>query len=75
VRFAKDGLGAVETVYLRGYSGVKILGRWYAVDIRMLVWEQSALREQRARITCVLREAEEWALLDELLASVRESCQ
>jgi hypothetical protein len=29
VRFAKDGSGAVETVYLRGYSGVKILGRWY----------------------------------------------
>ena len=29
VRFAKDGTGAVETVYLRGYSGVKILGRWY----------------------------------------------
>lgn len=29
VRWAKDGSGAVETVYLRGYSGVKILGRWY----------------------------------------------
>lgn len=29
VRFAKDGSGAVETVYLRGYSGVKVLGRWY----------------------------------------------
>lgn len=29
VRFAKDGSGAVETVYLRGYAGVKILGRWY----------------------------------------------
>jgi hypothetical protein len=29
VRFAKDGTGAVETVYVRGYSGVKILGRWY----------------------------------------------
>jgi hypothetical protein len=29
VRFAKDGSGAVETVYVRGYSGVKILGRWY----------------------------------------------
>jgi hypothetical protein len=29
VRFAKDGTGSVETVYVRGYSGVKILGRWY----------------------------------------------
>jgi hypothetical protein len=29
VRFAKDGSGAVETVYVRGYSGVKILDRWY----------------------------------------------
>jgi hypothetical protein len=29
VRFAKDGTGAVETVYVRGYSGVKVLGRWY----------------------------------------------
>jgi hypothetical protein len=29
VRFAKDGTGAVETVYVRGFSGVKILGRWY----------------------------------------------
>ncbi len=29
VRFAKDGSGSVETVYVRGYSGVKILGRWY----------------------------------------------
>ncbi len=29
VRFAKDGSGGVETVYLRGYSGIKILGRWY----------------------------------------------
>lgn len=29
VRFAKDGTGSVETVYVRGFSGVKILGRWY----------------------------------------------
>jgi hypothetical protein len=29
VRYAKDGTGTVETVYLRGYSGIKILGRWY----------------------------------------------
>jgi hypothetical protein len=29
VRYAKDGSGSVETVYVRGYSGVKILGRWY----------------------------------------------
>ncbi len=29
VRYAKDGTGSVETVYLRGYSGVKVLGRWY----------------------------------------------
>ncbi len=29
MRFAKDGTGAVETVYVRGFSGVKILGRWY----------------------------------------------
>jgi hypothetical protein len=29
VRYARDGSGTVETVYLRGYGGVKILGRWY----------------------------------------------
>jgi hypothetical protein len=29
VRYAKDASGSVETVYLRGLSGVKILGRWY----------------------------------------------
>jgi hypothetical protein len=29
VRYAKDGSGSVETVYFRGLSGVKILGRWY----------------------------------------------
>jgi hypothetical protein len=29
VHFAKDGSGGVETVEVRGYSGVKILGRWY----------------------------------------------
>ncbi len=29
VRYAKDGSGTVETVYLRGLSGVKVLGRWY----------------------------------------------
>ena len=29
VKFAKDGCGGVETVYVRGYSGIKILGRWY----------------------------------------------
>jgi predicted transcriptional regulator len=44
-----------------------------AVDVRTLVWEQQALREQRARIARVLREAEEWAPLDELLASVRDA--
>ena len=46
-----------------------------AVDVRTLVWEQQALREQRARIARVLREAEEWAPLDELLASVRDTGQ
>jgi hypothetical protein len=29
VRYAKDGTGSVETVYLRGCSGVKVLGRCY----------------------------------------------
>jgi hypothetical protein len=29
VFYAKDGTGSVETVYLRGSSGVKVLGRWY----------------------------------------------
>lgn len=29
VRFAKDGTGSIETVYLRGHGGVKVLGRWY----------------------------------------------
>jgi hypothetical protein len=42
-----------------------------AVDVRTLVWEQQALRRHRILIARVLREAEEWAPLDELLASVR----
>lgn len=29
VRYAKDGTSSVETVYLRGLGGAKILGRWY----------------------------------------------
>ncbi len=29
VFFAADGSGAVETVYFRGYAGLKVLGRWY----------------------------------------------
>lgn len=29
VRFCKDGSGTIETVYLRGMGGVKVLGRWY----------------------------------------------
>jgi hypothetical protein len=43
-----------------------------AVSVRTLVWEQQALRDQRVRINRVLREAEEWAPLDELLASLRD---
>jgi hypothetical protein len=45
VRFAKDGTGAVETVYVRGYSGVKILGRWYDKGLE----SGSALRGERVR--------------------------
>jgi hypothetical protein len=43
-----------------------------AVSIRMLVWEQQALRRHRILIAQVFREAEEWAPLDELLSSVRD---
>jgi Ribbon-helix-helix protein, copG family len=42
-----------------------------AVEVRTLVWEQQALRRQKVQIARVFREAEEWAPLDELLASVR----
>jgi hypothetical protein len=42
-----------------------------AVTVRTLVWEQQALREHRILVARVLREAEEWAPLDELLASAR----
>lgn len=42
-----------------------------AVSVRTLVWERQALRHQRLQVSRVLREAEEWAPLDELLASVR----
>jgi hypothetical protein len=45
VFFAKDGSGAVETVYLRGYSGVKILGRWYDKGLE----SGSAPRGERVR--------------------------
>lgn len=41
-----------------------------AVSVRMLVWEQQAMRAHRVLIGRVLREAEEWAPLDELLSSV-----
>jgi hypothetical protein len=44
-----------------------------AIRVRTLVWEQQALREQRVRVARVFREAEEWAPLDELLASVRDA--
>lgn len=42
-----------------------------AVSVRTLVWEQQALRHQRLVIARTLREAEEWAPLDELLAGIR----
>jgi hypothetical protein len=42
-----------------------------AVEVRTLVWEQQALRHHRILVAQVLRDAEEWAPLDELLASVR----
>lgn len=29
VRYAKDGSGSVETVYLHGCAGKRVLGRWY----------------------------------------------
>jgi hypothetical protein len=45
VKFAKDGSGGVETVYLRGYSGVKILGRWYDKGLE----SGSAPRGERVR--------------------------
>lgn len=42
-----------------------------AVQVRTLVWEQRALRHQRVAIQRLLREAEEWAPVDELLAEAR----
>lgn len=42
-----------------------------AVQVRTLVWEQRALRRQRAAIQQLLREAEQWAPVDELLADAR----
>jgi hypothetical protein len=42
-----------------------------AVTVRTLVWEQQALREHRILVARLFREAEEWAPLDELLASGR----
>lgn len=42
-----------------------------AVQVRTLVWEQHALREHQLLVARVLREAEQWAPLDELLAAVR----
>jgi predicted transcriptional regulator len=44
-----------------------------AVQVRTLVWEQQALRRHRLEVARVFREAEEWAPLDELLASVCSS--
>jgi hypothetical protein len=44
-----------------------------AVQVRTLVWEQQALRRHQLEVARVFREAEEWAPLDELLASVCSS--
>ncbi len=43
-----------------------------AVQVRTLVWERQALRQHQVLVARVLREAEEWAPLDELLATVRD---
>jgi hypothetical protein len=56
---------------VRGVSRSAMIAE--AVSVRTLVWDQQALRHHRLLVDRVLREAEEWAPLDELLASVRDA--
>jgi predicted transcriptional regulator len=42
-----------------------------AIDVRTLVWEQVASRRQRHVVDRLLRDAERWAPVDELLAQAR----
>jgi hypothetical protein len=44
VRYAKDGSGSVETVYLRGLGGAKVLGRWYDKGLESIGPGQRGLR-------------------------------
>jgi ribosomal 50S subunit-associated protein YjgA (DUF615 family) len=46
-----------------------------AVSVRTLVWEQRATRRQQQLFARLWREAEDWAPLDELLASARHAGQ
>ncbi len=43
-----------------------------AIAIRMIVWEQRMARDQRLKVDQLFREADEWAPLDDLLASAKE---
>lgn len=46
-----------------------------AVAVRMLVWDSQVRRRQRAAVSRLMRDAEGWAPLDELLATAREEGQ
>lgn len=43
-----------------------------AVSVRMLVWDERVRRRQRLAVSRLMREAEEWAPLDDLLVQARE---
>lgn len=43
-----------------------------AVTVRTLVWDRQVRRRQRSAVLRLMREAEDWAPLDELLATARQ---
>lgn len=43
-----------------------------AISVRMIVWEQRMARDQRLKVDQLFREADNWAPLDDLLASAKQ---
>jgi hypothetical protein len=72
VRFAKDGSGGVETVYLRGLAGKKVLGRWYDKGLEAIGPAQRGLRvraEDQRRYASGRRPAVEQVTSNEVRAN------
>ena len=44
----------------------------HAIDVRTLVWDRQLRRDQRIAVQRLIREAEEWAPIDELFARAEQ---